>query len=376
VSTSRTDISENSRTDPTNRDYSYATEINDYLQYQYAHNTSIYRALANDSSFTGVFTKVRTLADESAWYTYGNTSTLLPNTQAIAGKTLAANILSSFQTLIADKSNPGNQSDMAYPLTLMFGESDPMIALTSLMAADHTDSDLRSIPPFGSAMIFELFSRGANATFPANTRDLWVRFSFHNGTDAAAHANQLTAFPLFGNGPSHTDVRWMEFADKFQALGMQTVREWCETCASASLFCRGVDAGAGELVVPDSRRRHGVSPAVGGVVGAVVTLVVGGVLFGLAMLLGGVRLHRVQRSKKAGLGGFKGSRKLASDADLSLAHSGAPPAGISFVPDSKRAHERVDSWELRQKEDGGEMERQRFDAVEAVAKPVLPNERV
>jgi hypothetical protein len=374
VSTSGIKILENSRADPTNRDYTYATEINDYLQYQYVHNPGIYRALANDSSSTGVFAKVRTLADESAWYTYGNTSTSLLNEQATSGKTLAANILTSFQALVADKSSAGDQTDLSYPLTLTFGESDPMIALTSLMAADFHDEYFRSIPPFGSAMIFELFSRGADASFPASTRDLWVRFYFHNGTDA--DAKQLPAFPLFGNGPSRTDVGWADFAEKFEGLGMQTVGEWCESCASPSLFCWGVDGGSGELVVPEARRRHGVSPAVGGVIGTIVTLVVAGVVFGLAMLLGGVRLHRVQRGKKSGLGGFKGSRKLTSDPDLSLANNGAPPAGISFVPESKRGHERVGSWELRQKEYGGGQERESFDAIDAVAKPVLPDERV
>jgi hypothetical protein len=355
-----------------NRDYTYATQINDCLQYQYAHNTSIYQALADSSP--NVFAKVRTLADESAWYTYGNTSTSLPNAQATSGKTLAANILSSFKALIADKSYPGDQSDMSYPLTLTFGESDPMIALTSLMAADFHDEYFRAIPAFGSAMIFELFSRGPNATFPASTKDLWVRFYFHNGTEAAA--DQLTAFPIFGNGPSRTDVGWTVFAEKFGGIGVQTVREWCEECASPSLFCAGVEGGTGELVLPSRAKQSAISPAVGGVIGATVTLVVAGVLFGLAMLLGGVRLHRVQRSKQSELGGFKGSRKLASDPDLSLASKGAPPAGISFVPDSKRGHERVGSWELRQKEYGGARERESFDAIDAVAKPVLPDERV
>jgi chromosome condensin MukBEF MukE localization factor len=69
--------------------------IYDYLQYQYAHNSNIHRALANDSTFTGAYDKVRTLADEQAWYLYGNTSSSSTDAdnQAITGKTLAASIL-------------------------------------------------------------------------------------------------------------------------------------------------------------------------------------------------------------------------------------------------------------------------------------------
>jgi hypothetical protein len=378
VSPAKSKVLEQRGSNTDDRDYTFALEINDYLQYQYAHNSSIYRALANDTSLAGVYNKVRTLADEQAWYIYGNTSSSGTDSdnQVIAGKTLAASVLGSFQKVIADKMSPGDQTDMSYPLTLSFGEQEPMISLISLMMTDWHDTYFRSIPAFGSAMIFELFSTGVNYTFPTRKDDLWVRFYFHNSTDTGDH--QLTAFPIFGNGPSRTDLRWTEFQDMFSKNMMSTIKEWCATCASPSLFCWGVNDSDGSLVLPSSRQKHyAVSPAVGGAIGAIVTLVVAGLLFGLAMLLGGVRFHRVQRNKKSELGGFKGSTKLASDPDLSLANNGAPPAGISFVSDSKKDHERMGSWELRQKEYGGELERREsFDAIDAVAKPVQPDERV
>jgi hypothetical protein len=267
--------------------------------------------------------------------------------------------------------SPGDQTDMSYPLTFFFGEQEPFMSLISLMSADYHDEYFRSIPLFASAMIFELFSRGKNNTFPTTKQDLWVRFYFHNGTEF--DNNQLTAFPLFGNGPSRTDIPYTEFQDRFDRIMMPTVSQWCDACKSSSMFCLGVDDANVSLILPPTRQRHTtMSPAIGGVIGAIVTLVVAGLLFGLAMLLGGIRLHRVQRNKKPELGGFKGSAKLASDPDLSLVNNGAPPAGISFVPDSKKGHERVGSWELRQKE-----RRESFDAIDAVAgKPVQPDERV
>jgi hypothetical protein len=286
-------------------------------------------------------------------------------------------ILGQFQLFIVDQLSPGDKTDMSYPLTFLFGEYEPFISLLSLMMADSHDDYFRSIPPFSSAMIFELFSTGGNASFPSTPDDLWVRFYFHNGTDDGA--DQLLAFPIFGNGPSRTDMSWRDFSNWFTRIMINDLSDWCTACDSLSLFCQGVD-GKNTTSVSTARQNHyAISPPVAGVVGAIVTLVVAALLFALAMLLGGIRFHRVQRGKKSDLGGFKGSRKLASDPDLSLANNAAMPAGagISFAPD-KKGHERVGSWELRQKEFGREeRERESLDGIDAVAtRPVEPSERV
>lgn len=372
-------------------DYTYALEIADYLTYQYAHNSTIYRTLANDSTYTGVYDKIRHLADEEAWYLYGNTSTSSKDSdnQAIAGKTLAAVILGQFQRLILDKTSGGDTTDLSFPLTFFFGEQDPIISLISIMTADYRDSNFRSMPPYGSAIIFELFSTGNETEFPSREEDLWVRFYFHNGTDF--DNNQLIAFPIFGNGPSRTDMPWHEFQDMFSRIMMSTLSEWCDTCASSSLFCTGVDETHISLILPAPVKKYKLTPTVAGVIGAIVALSVAFLLFGLAMLLGGLRFHRNRSATaKSALGGFKGSAKLASDPDLSLTKNAAAPAFGAVVtrPDQKRGHERVGSWELRQKEFGkqvgvGEEEsedvsrRESFDAIDAVAgKPVQPHERV
>jgi hypothetical protein len=357
--------------------YTNAVGINDYLQYQYAHNSTIYRTLANDSSFAGVYDKVRTLADEQAWYLYGNISAASNDSdnQAMGGKTLAAKVLGSFQLVIADKTSAGDQTDISYPLSFLFGETEPFMSLISLMSVDYHDAYFRSIPAFGSAIIFELFSTGANATFPASQQDLRVRFYFHNGTDADFADGQLTAFPFFGNGPSRTDMPYLEFEDLFSRIMVSDVNEWCEQCTSSSLFCWGVDdANTAPSLPYNQKKTSKLSPAVAGVVGAIVTLVVASLLFGAAMLLGGLRFHRKPPSKKSELGGFKGSAKLASDPDVSLVGNGAPPAGISFGPEAKRGHERVGSWELGQKELGERERREEFE--EACGKAVTVEERV
>jgi hypothetical protein len=93
---------------------------------------------------------------------------------------------------------------------------------------------------------------------------------------------------------------------------------------------------------PPSHR--GISPAVAGVIGAVVTLVVVGILAAVLALLGGLRVYKIKTKGRSDLGGFKGGEKLASDADLTVAK--AKVGGIVTGPPAGRLHERVGSWEL------------------------------
>ena len=265
-----------------------------------------------------------------------------------------------------------------------------MISLMSLLLMDVHDNNFRAIPPYASAMVFELFSTGLNETFPENEDDLWVNFYYHNGT--TDFNGQLIAFPMFNHGPSNTNMKWSDFQLMFSTIMMNTIVDWCTTCNSPALFCTGVDSDMIVVTNPKSQtsdKGHAVSPAVAGVIGAVVTLAVAGLLFALAMLAGGIRLHRVQRRPKSELGGFKGSNKLASDPDVAnLSKGGAMPAGIvSFgatnTVEPRTRHERVGSWELRQKEfgkdigDGFPSPRESFDHIDAVTnRPVQPREGV
>lgn len=369
--------------------YTFALELADYLSYQYAHNSSIYKALANDSDYAGIYDKLRYNADEVAWYLYGNTSasTADSDDRAIGGKTLAGSILHSFNQLLPEKTDSENlinnagQTNKPSPLTFFFGEQDAMVSLMSLMMLDSQSPGFKSIPPYGSAMIFELFSTGDSAEMPSDPNDLWVRFYFHNGTDS--DNEPLRSYSMFNSGRSMTDMPYGEFYTILSTIGMQGLSDWCKSCSSPSLFCIGADGSGVTLVVPTPQERpkkDAISPVVGGVIGAVVSLVVAGLLFALAMLLAGIRFHRVEQrlghSPKSEFGGFKGSAKLASDPDVSLSRNAVPPATatagiVSFGGDHKRGHERVGSWELRQKEFGKDIgeasPRSSFEAIDAVA---------
>ena len=235
-----------------------------------------------------------------------------------------------------------------------------MTGLISLLNLDTKSPNFKSIPSYASALIFELFS---TIKEPSPSPDnLWVRFSFHNATDA----KQLVAYPLFNHEPSNTDMSWTEFERQFTAIAVSGIAEWCRTCNSGSLFCWGAEAKKSLDDLPSSspssirELKARLSPVVGGIIGAVVTLVVAAVVFALVMVFGGVRVHRPQRNvdnndgtgKGRGLGGFKGVAKLASDADLRLTSEGAAGA----VVDAKKGHERIGSWELKQKDFGKESE--------------------
>ncbi|KAF2869917.1 histidine phosphatase superfamily [Massariosphaeria phaeospora] len=365
-------------------DYLYALEVADYLTYANVHDSNATARLSNDSTFNGVHDQIQYLADEQAWYVWGNTSTSSSDSdlRAMAGKTLAALVLGQFKKVVANQGNTSNGGSEA--LTLLFGEHEPFISLLSLVMADRTTPGFRSIPQFGSAMIFELYTNSANKSWPSDTDSLWVSLRYHNGSD---YSGSLQSYDMFNRPRSQMNMPWPEFQDMFSRIMVTVLSDWCEQCSSGAFFCRALDDSTLTISLADanSNQRGTVSPTIAGVIGAVVSLVVAGLLFAAAMLLGGMRVHRVvQRGKTSRLRGFKGSAKLASDADLNLAKNGVAPAGIAgFAPAKKSGHERIGSWELRQKEFGGkagaeeQSPRESLEGIEAaMGRKVEPVERV
>jgi hypothetical protein len=337
----------------------------------------------------GVFDKVRSLANQDAWYRYGNVSSDTDSTdanRAIAGKTLAGLILEQFEKIIDNEGNTTN--GMSQALNFLFGEYDTMMSLLSVLDVDYYQpqgSIRQEIPEFASALIFELFTTGSKTA--DNPDNLWVKFSFHNGTQGYQDGTPQT-YSILRNGPSRDAITWREFSESISRVAIRQSSDWCSTCSSQSVFCPTIDTTTTTPLTSSDVSHLKISPVVAGVIGAMVTLAVATLLFGLAMLLGGIRLHCVERRSRqsSSLGGFKGSAKLASDPDLGLASKGVAPASNDPFADSagtKRiAHERVGSWELRAKERGGEgvSPRGSFDAIEAAmgrpVQPVQPLERI
>jgi hypothetical protein len=254
--------------------------------------------------------------------------------QAIAGRTLAAKILSQFKINIDSE----GASDK---LTLMFGSFQPFFAFFALSGLINgpSEADFEPLPNPGAAMVFELFSIGGNESVYPDPGNLWVRFLYRNST---IDGTKFINYPLFGNGNSQSYMRYADFVSAMQTIAVDTVPSWCTICDSVTLFCSALlDNSAGSLGGSSggSIGSSGISPAVAGVVGATVTVAVLGLIVMAAALWGGLRITRpgqadVDQGRTGTLGGFKGAEKMASDTDLAIGGSGA-------------RHERSGSWELR-----------------------------
>ena len=346
--------------------YYNAYAIYDYLNYQYEHNISAHAllnspALFNPATNISYFDTLRWYADQQQYAQLGNmyaknniSSTAWPagiqgSVSTLPGNLLAAKMLAQLQGSIWS-------SGVYYKLSLLFSDYQPLVSLFALLDLPPLDSNFYALPEFGSAVVFELFSNEddpTSADYPSED-DLWVRFYFRNGTNPD---EPYRAYSLFNNGPDMPDMPWGDFQRAMFEIAIGDVGDWCTQCGAEMLMCAPWNSTDAINVTFDSSSSSGhgsVSPAVGGVIGAIFTLVVAGMLFGAAMLIGGVRLHRVNKSHKSELGGFKGSQKMASDKDLIIPKGGAIVGATVETPGSpmRDGHERVGSWELKQNEAG------------------------
>lgn len=147
------------------------------------------------------------------------------------------------------------------------------------------------IPDYASTMTFELFTTADALSFPA-VEDLQVRFLFHNGT--IDENGTLNAYPLFGQ--SSTELSWTNFREGMNRFAVSGQEQWCEACGNSTGICANI--GAPSPAVDDatgSGSRSGISQAVAGIIGALVTLaVVLGVQVAV-MLVAGLRVVRKKR---------------------------------------------------------------------------------
>lgn len=337
--------------------YLDAYYIYDYLRYASVHNTTVARLLEPED-----LTKAKILAADLVFAQNADIAVSGPvkgdQIRALAGRTLATRILQSIYQSI---STEGGSAKM----TLLFGDFQPMVAFAALAGlTSPQNAAFYSLPEPGASFIFELYSMQAETdkTYPESD-EIFVRFFYQNGTDSDS---QLVAYPLFGFSPSQTMIPLADFVANLQRFMIMNVEDWCTTCNSFSVFCPAFVDNTGALCPTtrgSSAKNGGLSPAVAGVIGAVVALAVAALLFGVVALFGGVRLHRVQTKRRSELGGFKGSERLASDQDLTIPKGGAGAVVIASPdPIQTRGHERVGSWELNDQAKAQDIERSMFDS--------------
>lgn len=294
----------------------------DYALYRYNHDSEIRDAVApSELALMASFASTEQRSKNADLSVSGTTEGDM--IRAVAGRTMASKTLALFRENM-------RQGGAIRKLNLAFTTIETFVsffALSGLIAGDRA-ADFKPLPEQGGMMVFELFSIGGNSTAYPSTDELWVRFLYRNGTDPT---DKLQDFALWG--AKETKMPYKSFASAIQAVGINTIADWCQTCNSATLFCSGMKpTGKGSR---DPLASSGISPAVGGVIGAVVTIAVLGLGLLAAILLGGFRFRRDGESRRSSFfGGFKGAEKMTSDADVAYARGGA-------------RHERTGSWELR-----------------------------
>ena len=342
--------------------YVNAYAIYDYLSYLNEHNATVSSALSapkyiNADTNISYLDNLRWYADQQQYAQLGSmvatnniTDTSFPSGVAgsistLSGNFLAAKMLAQLQT------NVKYQGEY-YKLSVLFGDYQPLVSFFALNGLPALNPDFYGLPEFGSVAVLELFSdtdSSDGTTYPSEN-DLWVRFWFNNGTNY----DNWRAYPLFNLSPEFVDMPWSDFQGAMYDIMIGDVGEWCQQCGAEyvptdRVFCSYFNSSVSLDPALESTSHNHLSPAVAGVIGAVITLVVAGMIFGLVMLIGGVRLYR-NKGQKSDLGGFKGGQKLASDKDLTLPKGGAVVGATIETPGSPvtGGHERVGSWELKQ----------------------------
>jgi hypothetical protein len=255
--------------------------VYDFIHVSQIHNTSI----PSDDLFTDetVF-QLQTLADDHEYNLAYNASEPI---RAIAGSTLAAQVVQQLNTTIIGKSKS--------QVGIQFGTYASFLSFFGLSELPSASENFTGIVDYASSMTFELITNAtvSNTTYPT-TDQISVRFLFSNGSAAA---NPLTAYPLFGQ--SETVIPWNTFVNEMNKFATGDQATWCQKCGNSTGVCAATttrsSAGSTNTASPSQSSSGGMSRAVAGVIGAIVTLAVIAGVEALILLVGGLRLVSKKR---------------------------------------------------------------------------------
>jgi hypothetical protein len=263
-----------------------AYTIFDLINVAEIHNATINNSDLLDNS---TLLQLRTLADAHEWGLAYNSSDTL---RALPGMQLAGEIAAFFNTSI---SRPGK----APKLGVQFGAYATFLSFFGLTDLPAASADFHGVPDYASAMVFELYADGAPGGPVPAPRDLNVRFLFHNGS--SSNASEPKPFPLFGSGKE--SMAWLEFQDRIDAIAVRSTADWCAKCGNTTGSCAAYANGSASAQgggAANGQGKSGMSAAVGGVIGAFVTLAVVLGLEALVVLLGGLRLVKKRSGSPVG----------------------------------------------------------------------------
>ncbi|KAI9725821.1 MAG: hypothetical protein M1828_002450 [Chrysothrix sp. TS-e1954] len=269
----------------TSTTFKNAYTIFDYIKVAEIHNASI---PSSDLLDTSTLFQLRTLADNHEFNLAYNASS---TTRAIDGAVMAAQVVDFLNTTITGEGKS--------KLGIQFGAYGNMQSFFGLANLTATAGDMfYGVPDYASNLIWELYTNETVSDMDAlvDTDNLHVRFLFHNGTTSNISEPQL--YPLFGQ--SDIDLSWNDFVEGMNKFAIGTTEDYCMACGNTTGICAPTSSSSssgssGSLDSDSTGGAGGISNAVAGVIGAMVTLGVVLLIEGLVLLLGGFRLVTKKR---------------------------------------------------------------------------------
>lgn len=263
----------------------YLPLVFDLINVAEIHNATIN---SSDLLTPETLSQLRTLANAHEWGLAYNASSPT-DMRSIAGKTLAAQIVQFLNTTIPNNNGKGKSK-----IGIQFGAYATFASFFGLANLSLVDEDFMGIVDYASAMTFELFTNSSSTSSTSSLgekekeeEDLYIRFLFHNGTSSST--SEPTIYPLFGT--QQETLTWKEFTAQMERFAIGTTEEWCLACGNSTGSCAGYSSSSSSSSSGNGNGNgNGLSPAVNGVIGAMVTLAVILGLEALILGLGGLRI--------------------------------------------------------------------------------------
>lgn len=267
---------------------SQASFRNGYTIWDLLNVASIHNASATipDES---IMTELKYLADQ---HEFGLAYNELEPVRAITGSIIAAEVLEALNLTITSKGKS--------KLNIQFGAYAGMLSFFGLSNLTTANPDFYGIPDYASSLVWELVTNATNVSstsWPSND-EIYVRFLFHNGT--TSNISEPVVYPLFNTNQSL--LPWGDFANGMNKFSIPDQQSWCQACGNTTGVCSdaylsgdGSVDGAASGTGSNGSGSGGMSKAVAGVIGAMVTLAVILLIEGAIILLGGFRLVSKKR---------------------------------------------------------------------------------
>ena len=222
----------------------------------------------------------------------------------------STNITSSFPPSSSDSINKKSLSKVTSPkLAVQFGAYATFQSFFGLAGLSDAVPDVfqNTIPDYASSMAFELYTNTTPASSVSSVNDLYVRFLYANATTGTDTAHDLSSYALFNSasGSSAQGMRYADFVSNMQKFAVNGQEQWCSMCGNSTGSCAAYSKSSGASEsgsqgLNEGQGSGGMSNAVAGVIGAMVTLGVILAIEGAILLLGGFRLARKSRASESG----------------------------------------------------------------------------